>query len=338
MPTPHFFSTTPNHASWIRIDYQTLLGNIARHCQNARLLDLSLPFMRRTYKTAEEDLVRSGINGVLCSDPRTLLSVSASMQRILRPGFSQAETGYAREGLLPVLSSFSECLNLSNLAQSLDQRLPFLVRARSRFGEFGSGDWGLDSICEKLPNVPMIDLHGFFLTRPVDESEVSSFKRQLRRLESPASMLLLPLALTENGTSGLNPFIEWESVGLEKSSNGSFPLEIGFWAFPIKTGPDYQIFQADLGSASGLPSGAFPAMIGGHNARMQNMQINCCEFVVERHLPGPFPVAGFLTGGDLHAPVDLRQWQQTDLQSLLAHLNNCPVFLQTGNDIVELPA
>ena len=338
MPTPQVFLPTPAHPHWIRIDYPTLLGNIARHCQNARLLDLSLPFMRRIYKTAEEDLVRSGINGVLCSDPRTLLNVSGSMQRILIPGFSPAETGYVREGLLPVLSSFSECLNLSNMAQSLDQRLPFLLRARSRFGEFGAGDWGLDSICEKLPNVPMIDLHGFFLTRPVDESEISSFKRQLRRLESPASMLLIPLAMLENNALKFNPFIEWESVGLEKNSSGSFPVEIGFWAFPIKTGPDYQVFQADLGSASGLPSGDFPAIIGGHNARMQKMQINCCEFVVDRQLPGPFPLAGFLTGGNLHTPVDLRQWQQADLQSLLAHLNNCPVFLQTGNAIVELPA
>lgn len=338
MPDSKSFLPGRAYPYWLRVDYDTLLNNIASHCHDARLIDLTVPFLLKIWSRIEDDLLRAGIDGVLSSDPQALLNVSPSLQRILRPGFRPGETGYAREGLLPVLGSWSECLNLSNTAQIHDQRLPFLLRARSRIGEYGAGDWGLESICEQLHNVPMIDLLGFYTLRQPDPGETAILRRILRRLEAENAMLCLPLASVNSDFKEFRPFLTWETVAIERDGPGCFPVEIGFWAFPVHSGPDYQVFQADIGRLHGLPAGEFPAKIGGYNARISDIQPTHSEFVVEDHLPGPFPAAGFLTGGDAHEPVDLRLWKATDLKNLLAHLDHCPLYLQKDKQIIEIPA
>ncbi len=340
----HLMTTTSDcvpgraHPCWLIVDYETLLANIAACCHAARYIDLSLPLLQKIWSLIEDDLLRAGISGALCNTPRPLLEISSSMQRILRPGYRPSETGYVREGLLPVISSFSECLSLSNMAQTYDQRLNFLLRVRSRAGEYGSGDWGLDTILEQLANVPMIDMHGFFMQRQPGVNETSSLKRHLRKLEATGSLILLPLASSLSDQEGLTPFIEWETVSLDEKRSGTFPVEIGFWAFPVHTGRDHQIFQTDIGSLDGLPTGDFPAQICGKKAGIVEMHPDRCEFVVEELLHGPFPVKGFLTGGSLHEPLDLRQWKLADLRSLLAHLSRFPIFVRKNGRCIELPA
>lgn len=330
------FVATRGYPCWLRIDYDTLLSNIATHLAKAPLLDVSLPFLQKIWPHLEDDLIRNGLTGVLSSSPTFLLSASPSLQRILRPGYRPAETGYAREGLLPVLGSFADCLNLSNMAQIHDRRLPFLLRARARSGEFGAGDWGLDTICEQLTNIPMIDIAGFFLLRQPESNEVFTLRRHLRRLESPHSSLVVPLSLISSDYAEYQPFISAEVLGLESGGSSCFPIETGFWAFPVRSGHDYQLYQVDLGAMHGLPAREFPASIGGCPARQVNLQPGFCEFIVDSHLPGPFPVAGYLTGGPAHAPIDLRAWQPAELLNLIGHMQHCPVYLQTGNRLLEM--
>ncbi len=321
---------------WLRIDYDTLLSNIAGVSQKASLLDMAMPFLHKIWSHIEDDLIRLGIKGVLSNNPQTLLAVSGALQKILRPNYRPGEAGYAHEGLLPVLGSYSDCLNLSNIAQNHDCRIPFLLRSRARSGEYGAGDWGLDSICEQLQNVPMIDLHGFYFLRQPEPSETSPLRRYLRRLEAHTQMFVMPISVMNSDFKEASPFIDWETVALENAGPGCFPVEAGFWAYPVHAGSDYQIFQADLGSLQGLPYGEFPVQIGGISARLHSLQPEYSEFVVDGQLPGPFPVAGFLTGGRADEPVDLHQWKPTELKSLLAHFDNCPVYLQKNGRTFEI--
>lgn len=329
------FVATRDYPCWLRVDYDTLLSNIAAHLAKAPLLDVGLPFLQKIWPHLEDDLIRNGLTGVLSSSPTFLLNVSPALQRILRPGYRPPETGYAREGLLPVLGSFADCLNLSNMAQMLDRRLTFLLRVRARSGEFGAGDWGLDTICEQLANIPMIDITGFFLLRQPEKSEIYTLRRHLRRLESPRSDLVVPLSLIVSDHAEYRTFISNEVLGLAGGS-GCFPVETGFWAFPVRSGRDYQLYQVDLGAMHGLPAREFPACIGGNPARQVNLQPGFCEFIVDSHLPGPFPVAGYLTGGPAHAPVDLRAWKPAELLNLIGHMQHCPIYLQTGDGLLEM--
>ncbi|MDD3148502.1 MAG: hypothetical protein PHD82_14510, partial [Candidatus Riflebacteria bacterium] len=175
-------------------------------------------------------------------------------------------------------------------------------------------------------------------SRQPESGEISTMRRILRRLENSEPLLLVPLSCTSGDCHELRPFITWEPFALEGNAPGCFPVETGFWAFPVKTGSDYQIFQADIGMLHGLPNHDFPVKIAGRNARVCNLHTDFCEFLVNGHLPGPFPVMGFLTGGDTHAPVDLQNWKPADLKNLLAHLDHCPLYLQKNNQIIEFPA
>lgn len=334
MQTSDDFSPSRNFNCWLKVDYATLLSNIRAHRQRARLLDITAPFLFKIWAHLEDDLLRAGIEGVLSDDPVALLTIGPSLKRILKPGFKSGEIGYAREGLLPVLGSFSECLSLSNMAQMLDQRLRFFLRVRSTVGEYGAGDWGLDSICEQMNSLPMLDLAGFYLHKQLKTVETGILRRHLRQLGSEQAIIMQPLTVSTTENKEFRPYISWESVALENESQGCFPIEIGFWAFPVHSGTDFQIFQADLGRLHGLPE-SFPAQIAGQTARILDIRPECSEFIIEGHFHGPYPVRGCLTGGNPHEPIDLRQWQIADLKNLLGHLKNCPVYLQKQGKIIE---
>ena len=331
----HDLKPARNHSCWLKVDYAALFENITRHAAQAPLFDFTVPFLAAIWPHIEEDMLRSGIEGVLSLNPRDLITASPSLQRILKPGFKPGEAGYAPEGLIPVLSSFSECLSLSNMAQMCDKRLSFLLLVRSTDTEFGSGDWGLSSICEKIVNLPMLDLHGFYLRRPPAANETGVLRKLMHQAEADQGMFVAPLSEESRGIKNCKPFIAWETLALEENSKGCFPVEIGFWAFPLHSAPDYQIFQADLGRLHGLPAD-FPVQIGGRPAKVVNVQPETSEYIIDGHFPGPFPVQSHLTGGAQHEPIDLRLWQKADLQNFLGHIKNCPVYLQKSDGLLEL--
>ncbi len=297
------------------------------------MLDLGLPFLPAIWQYLEEDFLRLGINGVLGNDPNMLCQTGKNMLRILRPGFRPEFSGYAREGLIPVLGSFAECLGLSNLAQMSDQRLSFLLRARSAEPEFGAGDWGLESLCQRLYSLPMLDLHGFYVNYRLDDAETAYLKNLLQRVGGGS--IFLPTAFLNHNTPGFRSFITSEYLSLHEGCKGNFPLEIGFWAFPLKRGPDYMIFHADLGRLHGLQHN-FPVQVGGKNARVLALYQEHCELVIDGSLNGPYPVKGFLSGGASHDPVDIRLWNKDDLISLLAHWHDNPVYLATDKKVIEV--
>lgn len=331
----HDFNPARNHSCWLKVDYAALLDNIGHHAAHSPLFDLTVPFLATIWPQIEEDMLRAGIEGVLSANPQDLTVVTPALQRIIKPGFKPGEAGYAHEGFIPVLSSFADCLSLSNMAQMLDKRLSFFLLVRSTDAEFGAGDWGVNSICEKIVNLPMIDLHGFYLRRQPAANETAMLRKLLHQAEADNGIFLVPLSEENRNIKNCKSFISWETLALEEESKGCFPVEIGFWAFPLHSAPDYQIFQADLGRLHGLPAD-FPVQIGGRPAKVINIQPETSEYIIDGHFPGPFPVKSHLTGGTPHEPIDLRLWARTDLQNLLGHIQSCPVYLQKSDSLIEL--
>lgn len=301
----------------------------------APYVDLSVPLIVAIWPYLEDDLLRAGISGVLSADPRALCKVSGSLQRFLKPGFKPGESGYAPEGIIPVLGSFADCLSLSNMAQMLDQRLTFLLRVRSGESDFAGGDWGIESICQRLGNLPMIDLGGLFLHKCPDIEQQGYLRRLLHQAQAGNSQMLLPLAAADHNAREFRRFTLWENLALGQDEGGCMPFELGFWAFPVSRGADYQVFQADLGRLHGLRKD-FPAQIAGKTARIIELWPDSCEFIVSGHYSGPFPACGYLTGGLEHNPVDLRQWEKSDLQTIIGSLDFCPVYLKKDGKTVEI--
>lgn len=312
-----------------------MLQNFQQFADQATLVDLSVPFLMTIWNHLEDDLLRAGINSVMSNNPRALCRVSSALQRILKPGFKPGETGYAPEGIIPVLGSFNECLNLSNMAQMLDRRLEFFLRVRSTESEFCGGEWGVEAICQKLNHLPMLDLAGLYFSDCPDYVQTGFFRRMLQEAHAPAPQMIMSLTGARQSGKDFRFFTHWENLALEPGIESCLPFEIGFWAFPVKKGADYQIFQADLGSLNGLRK-EFPAQIAEQEARITEVWADRSEFVIAGQFAGPFPVRGYLTGGASHNPLDLRNWDKKDLQTIIASLNSCPVYLQKADQTIEL--
>ncbi|MBU1108157.1 MAG: hypothetical protein KKB51_15905 [Candidatus Riflebacteria bacterium] len=324
-----------NSSCWIKIDYDSLMSNIQQYAQNAELIDLSPPLFRHIWPYIEDDVLRAGIKGVISATTPVLLSAGNSFEKILKPCSRQSDKGYARTGIVPVISSISECLALSNLAQSLDQRMTFLVHVRSCDSDIPSGDWNLESICERVSTLPMIDLAGFYLRFVPQARLFGYFRRLLHSAEAVSQRMICPRSSTSEKQYGISHYSLWENLAIDDDAVGSFPLEIGCWAHPVRTGSDYHVFQADIGMLHGIPAN-FPVLIAGEPAKIVRVEADYCEFVVEKPLAGPFPAKALLTGGSAHQSVELREWRMEDLKNLLGHLDNCSIYLKKKSQLIEI--
>ena len=320
---------------WIRIDRDSLMSNIIQVAQVASIIDLGLPVLRQLWPFIEEDALRAGIRGITCAETETLLCADTSLERILKPGSSLSDKGYARAGIVPVISSISECLALSNLAQSYDQRLPFLVHVRSSESDSPSGDWSLESICEKIPSLPMIDLIGFYLKFTPPARLLGYFRRLLHNSEAIAQKIICPASPACENLEGVTCYSLWENMSIGSEDISCFPIEIGCWAYPVRSGSDFQVFQADIGRLHGLPE-RFPVIVGNETAEITKVCDDFCELLIRRPLAGPFPEKALITGGSELAAVEMSEWQIDDLRTLLLQLSNCPIYLQQKNSTIEI--
>lgn len=327
----------PDHFStcWIKADYDSLMSNVVQVAQQAEIIDLGLPVLRQIWPYIEEDMLRAGITGIACSETPVLLEADSVFERLLKPGSRQTDKGYACAGIVPVMSSVSECLALSNLAQSLDERLPFLVHVRSSDSDSPSGDWSLESICEKIPSLPMIDLAGFYLKFAPAARLLGYFRRLLHNAEAVTQKIICPIMHDSDDIEGLTHYSLWENLAIESKDSACFPLEIGCWAYPVRTASHYQIFQADIGRVHGLPE-VFPVIVGGEPAGIETVGDDFCEFIVKKPVAGPFPVKAIITGGSALQSVDMQDWHPEDLKNLLRHLTNCPIYLQQRTRLIEI--
>lgn len=328
------FAPSKGFPGWLRLNYATFMDNINRAAAKSVFIDISIPIIQRIWHHIEDDLLRSGINGVISDSPGALSRVSGQFIRILKPGFRNCETGYAGSEIIPVLSTFADCLALSNMAQMLDRRLAFLLRARDLSLEFAAGEHGLEDICNRSKQLPLVDFNGFFLQKPPKVSEVTPLKSVAARCFNSDCRLICPGSNFKGSNKDCCTYSKWENLALVDNSEGIFPLEIGTWAFPVESGADYQTYQIDLGLSHGLPA-AFPARIGGFEARVVETFENFTELIINGHFQGPYPARCYLAGGSTHDPVDLHSWKISELRNFLTHEQGFPVYLENNQTLLE---
>lgn len=310
---------------WIKLNYNSFLANFQQNVKIAPLLDISLPLIKSVWFELEEDLIRLGLKGVIDSSAEFLVRIEPILIKILKHDFRHENHGYAQAGIIPVISTYSECLALSNLAQSLEQRMPLMILVRGSNTLSFDRD-SIDELCARIPNLPMIDLHGLFFRFSPDKNSIIRWKRLLYDAGAVSNILISPLNKLEQGNLDILPCSLWENFALDEETVGSFPIEIGFSAFPVKSDKSGCIFQADIGRRNGLPRN-FPAQISGFDAEVLFVEDDFCELRVKEHIETPYPVSGYLTGGEAYHPIELRQWNIDELKKLIIGLSDCPVYL-----------
>lgn len=301
-----------------KIDKTAILENIRRHCNKAPMINLFGPFLCKIWKSIEDDLLRFGIKGILCSNSSVLSQIDAKITKILLPGFSIDELGCAQSGILPVIDSMSALCALSNIAQMYDKRLYFLFRIRSLPNMLYCDQHYCESLFNGANVLPMISAAGVYSDFGISNTDLPLLRRMLYECENSADLpIYTSLSAYDPQVAQITPFINYESVALCTNITGAFPCEISFTAHLIGEKYGHQLFRADIGLKDGLPP-VFPIRVDNNEAKVVTVEPDHFIFKIADHYEGPQPITGYLTGGSPLNPVDLSQWDTKDLITILS--------------------
>jgi hypothetical protein len=326
------FSPSKNYPGWVYVSLDVMRKNLLSIAKDS-VLDISLPPISKSWPYLEDDILKSGFSKVASAKPEDLTRVSSQFERILLPGLNPSRLGYAIEGLIPVLSNHSEALALSNLAQTNDCRLKYLLRVRTLENSFVTGDLSAFADLDRLSSLPMIDLAGALLETSVDENRLKAFARDLRGL-SPLSEPIIFQANVETTITGLPRLVDFEMAGLSEKV-APLAFSAGFWAFPVSTDRNETIFRSDLGKANGLPDN-FPVTIDNKEARVLKVDLNYSLFAIKDFFSkASFPYQGRLLGSNLINPISQHSWQGLELKNFLMHSQNLAIYLQEGDKVID---
>lgn len=316
-----------NSRAWININYSCLVNNIQNLDLSRSVVDLSFPALASIRQHIEQDLSRASLKGYIADRPELLNIKESSILKILGPLINKHDFGYAIEGILPILSSYSECLSLSNLAQTTNKRLAFMIHLRSVEEAFGAGDEGVYELLFNCRKLPMIDLSGFYTELDYDDIILKRLLRMLRSAESKYNLIISPNCALPNHDNCLSVCsVKLFGISDNQDSMLNSPLEIGYWAYPVKKYNKGILFRMDLGMKDGLPS-HFPTQIAGMDADVKEVGISSSLVYLPRFFEGPFPAKGALTGGNKYEPVNIKDWNAQSLETILRLLKNVPVDL-----------
>lgn len=313
-----------SHPGWINLDSKTFLANLYSSISGSMLVDLSIPVLRKTRTHFEDEFIRAGISGFVSDDANSLLAVEPSLLRILKKNAGPETAGYATKGIVPVLFSLTECLSLSNLAQTLDRRIGFYLLCRSLDETLGAGNCGLYVILDNLTNLPMIDLHGMFFDLPQSAQQLKKATAILAKHQSIDDKIIQPAEPDQDPRENLMQIVGWETLGIGKENQMCFCLEIGFWLFPVEKTGKGMLFQADVGALNGLPL-SFPVQINGRNAEVISVELNKSFVFLPGFFEGPYPVKAYLSGGNLHNLIDIKNWKAQELKTFISLADNFQV-------------
>ncbi len=301
-----------------KIDTSAILENVRRHCGKAPMINLFGPFLHKTWKSLEDDFLRCGIKGILCSDSTILSQIDAKITKILLPGFSIDELGCAHNGILPVIDSMDALCALSNIAQMYDKRLYFLFRIRNLSNMLYADQHYCESLFKGANALPMISGAGIYSDFGVSNSDLPLLRRMLFECENSAELpIYAPLSAYDPRATQTTHFINYESAALCTDITGVFPCEITFTGHFIGEGGDHQLFRADIGLKDGLPS-MFPICADNHEAEVLTVEPDHFIFKIADRGEGTQPITGYLTGGSPLNPVDLSLWKSKDLITVLS--------------------
>lgn len=322
------------YSSWIALNYEVLFKNLSDLNAHTSVIDLSLPLLAKVWSRVEDKILRAGFTYCASNRPTDLLEVSSQFKRILLPSFKPHELGYATEGLIPVLSSYSEILALSNMAQNHDCRPEYFLRIRTLDDKFGSGDFGHFEIMQKVGSLPMIDMVGAFIDFDSTTQQIKKLSRDLKSVCSQTEPVIIQ-ASNRLTTETEKKLVCWELVGLGEQIR-PIAFEAGFWAFPIVTKDNTTLFKVDLGKANGLPE-KFVAQIGPFDAKLVQVELDHTIFSVDDFaFDTPQPYKGFLIGSNIANPVSQHSWGIDDLRNFLLHTSEKPLYLINAETVEEI--
>ncbi|MGM0598973.1 MAG: hypothetical protein ACQETH_04045 [Candidatus Rifleibacteriota bacterium] len=307
-------------SSWLKVDLNICRKNLLALDRENCVIDLTPPFINKSWQYLEEDVIRSGINIIASRNPQDLLPANNHFCKILLPGFSRAELGYAAKNIIPVVSGFEEILALSNLAQENDTRISFMIHIRTLNEEFSFGDYGYYDLIGKVRMLPMVDFAGvFFDTYNSINFNEKNFIRNLYKVSDTNNLLLL-CCETDTNFKAAKKLTSWPLAGICKEI---LPLAIsaGFIAHPINKTDNETIFRLEIGLSHGLPE-SFPSMIEGFNARVKEINLYTTILGVKNFASDrPYPYRGILIGRQSGENVSQHQWNHTYLKNYLLHFN-----------------
>jgi hypothetical protein len=313
-------------SAWLKVNLSILKKNLLSLDAEKNIIDLTPPFLSKAWQYIEEDVIRLGINIIASKNPQDLLRADNHFLKILLPGFSKTQLGYAAKNIIPVISSHEEILALSNLAQENDARISFLIKIQTLNKEFSSGTHGYYDLIGKIRMLPMVDFAGIFFDVHNSKSfNQKSFINDLKKASDKKDLLLISC---EDGTDlkGGKMLTSWPVAGICQKV---MPLAIsaGFIAYPVEKIEEEIIFKIELGLRHGLPE-KFPALIEQFNVevketRIYNTILGVKDFVSER----PYPYQGIFIGRQSGENISQHQWNQTLLKNFLLHFKQKTIFL-----------
>ncbi len=312
-PTPPW-----DRPAWVTFDPPSVLANLDRLAPSGAVLDLRSPLLQAVWRRLEEDFRRRGCRGYLADRPlfRPFQGDEPEgWDKILAPSFpADRLEGGLRAGFSLVVGHLSEAIILSNTAQALDRRCRILVRVRHPDVMADPGPTGVLSILELLPQLPLLELAGFFFDQPfTTRLECDTFGRALTRClgeTGPLTALTLadgpwPARLQACRVIGS----ELLGVAAGRSEPLSATLTLEAWGVPL-TAREYGLTVAvDLGTAHGLPPRLPTTVFVDHQpARLARVEERRLVLEMTSRPPGPSPwrvlLLGGTGGGGVVAPAD----------------------------------
>ena len=304
--------------SWLKVDLNIIRKNLLSLDPEKSVIDLTAPFISKSWQYIEEDVIRTGIKTIASRNPKDLLPANKHFRKILLPGFSKDQLGYAAKDIVPVIGNYEEILALSNLAQENDSRISFLIRIKTLNENFSFGEYGYYDLIGKVRMLPMVDFAGvYFDTNCSAKVNEKKFVRNIYKVSDTSDLLLLAC---ENDTDfkETKKLRSWPLGGI---SEDIMPLAIsaGFLAYPVNKVDNETIFRIDIGLKDGLPL-TFPALIEQFNAEVKEINLYYTILGVKEFSSNrPYPYHGIFIGRQLGENVSQHQWEQIHLKNYLLH-------------------
>ncbi|RCK78581.1 MAG: hypothetical protein OZSIB_1303 [Candidatus Ozemobacter sibiricus] len=319
-PGPAGPSPTPpwDRPAWVTFDPPSVLANLERLAPGEAVLDLRSLLLERIWRQLEEEFRRRGCRGYLAERP--LFSPFQSgepegWEKFLAPAYpADRLEGGLRAGFSLVVGHLSEAIILSNMAQAFDRRCRVLVRVRHPDLMADAGPTGVLSILELLPQLPLLELAGFFFDQPfATRQECETFGRALTRCLGETGCLMALTRAEGPWPNRLQPrrVIGTELLGVasEQAVPLTATLTLEAWGVPLTSREASVRLAVDLGTAHGLPP-RLPAIVYVEHQPARVVRLEERRLVLEMasRPPAPSPwrvlLLGGTDGGGVVAPAD----------------------------------
>lgn len=326
--------------AWVLIRLKEAISNASLISDFNPVLDLSCNLLEKAFLADQERFIKTGISGIAAAEPhkglRTELYPESFLTLLSPPFRSGCLAEIPGTNLMPVIGRTSEAIIVSNVAQAADQTIRVMVLLRSTDFAADASSTGPISILELLPQLPNLQMAGFFLGFAFSrDRELEKLSRAISRLPFPDPADLLVVG-SNPGRLG-EAFKPRKLVGAELFGLGdpqedcsfSAALSIQAWAYPAGAASGKTVAVVETGLEDGFcREENCRIQIEGFSARMIDCTRKQMHFIMDERPPMPPPWRALLAGIDSFMMVSTAEWKTTNLQTAASILaSKLPVFV-----------